>query len=130
MSDENEVGRSVQVTPHVIVASSENGVDLSDILNILVRWKVTVISVAFMTFVAIVANAFLNTPVPVYKARATLSLTNKSDLKGIPEHEGSITVERVFRVFVQNMKSRDVQLRYFKENNLFNKLVSDRGSNA
>lgn len=126
MMDENEVQRPDKVTPHVAVASSDNEMDLSDLWNMLVRWKVTVIGVAFVTFVVIVANAFLNSPVPVYKSRASLSLPSESDIEGIQGY----TREKVFGAFVQNLKSRAVRLRYFNENKLLDKLEPGRDSDA
>lgn len=126
MKDENEVQRPDQVTPHVAVASSESGMDLSDLWNMLVRWKVTVLGVAFVTFVVIVANAFLNTPVPLYKARAILLLPSENDIEGIQGY----TPPKAFRAFVRNLKSRAVRLRYFKENKLLDKLVPGQDSDA
>ena len=126
MMNKNKVQRPDQVTPHVAVASSDNGMDLTDLWNMLVRWKVVVIGVALVTFIAIVANAFLNTPVPVYKSRASVSLPSENDIEGIQGY----TREKVFGAFVQNLKSRAVRLRYFNENKLLDKLDPDRNSDA
>ncbi len=126
MRDKDKVQRPDQVTPHVLITSSENVMDLSDLWNMLVRWKAIVIGVAFVTFIAIVANAFLNGSVPVYKARAILSLPSGSDIKGIQGYPRA----KVFRAFVQNLKSRSVRLRYFNENKLLDKFVPDRDSDA
>ena len=128
MKDENEVRSPDQIIPHVLVASSENVMDLSDLWNMLVRWKAIVIGVAFVTFIAIVANEFLNAPVPLYKASAYLSLPSESDIEGF-QREG-YPQGKFFSAFVQNLKSRALRLRYFNENKLLDKLVLDGNSDA
>jgi len=126
MTGENELQGLDKITSHRVKASSDNTMDLLDLWIMLVRWKVVVIGVAFVTFFVIVVNAYLNVPVPVYKSRAYLSLPLESDIEGV---QGYIP-QKAFDVFVQNLKSRAMRLRYFNENKLLDKLVSDRDMDA
>jgi LPS O-antigen subunit length determinant protein (WzzB/FepE family) len=120
MIDKNKLSNSEQASPKV-GASSEKFIDIYDLWNMLVRWKEKVIIVAFVTFVVIVANAYLYTSMPVYKSTVHLSKPLQEDIKGLDS-----SPEKVFAALAKTLESRSLRWRYFNENKLFEKLASDK----
>jgi chain length determinant protein (polysaccharide antigen chain regulator) len=152
VKDENGVQKPERLASHVIGSSPENEIDFSALWNMLVRREATVITVAIVTFIIIVAYVFLNAPVPIYLARVSVSLASEKDLEGIQKYlrekdtlsqsdgkdksdsdkkkDQEYTPEKVFAAFVNTMSTRELRLRYFDENNLQKKFVADKGLNA
>jgi LPS O-antigen subunit length determinant protein (WzzB/FepE family) len=125
MKNVNEVQSAEQITPHV-TASSEDGMDFSELWIMLVRWKVTAIGVAFVTFFTIVADAYLDAPIPQYQARAYLSVPSIRQIAAIND----TSVSKVFRAFVTNLNSRVVRLHYFNKYKLLDKLAPSKNPDA
>jgi LPS O-antigen subunit length determinant protein (WzzB/FepE family) len=125
MKNVNEVQSAEQITPHV-TASSEDGMDFSELWIMLVRWKVTAIGVAFVTFFTILADAYLDAPIPQYQARAYLSVPSIRQIAAIND----TSVSKVFRAFVTNLNSRVVRLHYFNKYKLLDKLAPSKNPDA
>jgi len=86
------------------VGCMNNGMDFPALWNILIRGRVVVVGVLFLTFFSIVFTGLLSTSVPIYKASSTLSFPSEGDIRG--GVEGYIP-EKVFNHFVGILKSRE-----------------------
>jgi len=118
MKFENEVHREEQITSHA-AAPSEDSWNFSDFCIMLLRWKVTVIGIALVTFVTIFADAYLNAPKLEYEAKAYLSAPLQSQVVGMGV---DMTEGIAFRAFNNKLNSRAIRLKYFKNNQLLDKL--------
>jgi len=121
MTDDNEVVVSEKVKANIINPSSESVMDFSDFWNMLVRWKTLVFLVALVTISIIAANAFLNKPIPLYKATTYLSAPTENDIKGFKRVD--YPPAKFFTAFIENLKSITVRREYFNKNNLFDQLA-------
>jgi LPS O-antigen subunit length determinant protein (WzzB/FepE family) len=99
----------------VSISAPANMMDFLDLWNLLVQWKTAFISVAITTFLVIVLNFHFNSPTLIYKASAIVIPSNISDsnlkLYTLESHS-------VFVAFDKALRSRDIRISYFNNNNL------------
>jgi len=118
----------------------KNEINPLDLWQMLRRRRGIVSAVASLTVAAGLAYALLTTP--VYKAEAFLLPPTESDVLGFAPrlmmqglykqglNEQGYTQERVYDLFIQNLRSRAERWRYFEEKKLMDILAPDRESRA
>jgi len=116
-------GQEMQAVPVMLMPQpmDEEEINLLDLWRMLVRSKWLVISIAGASVVAGLVYALL-TPL-VYRAEAWLLPPSEKNVQGY-------TPEKVYDLFIRNLKSRSLRRHFFNEHKLADRLAPDRKPSA
>ena len=104
--------------PMVQPQYADDEIDLFELWNNLWEQKLLIVGVTFASF--LLGVVLLSVLTPIYKSTAHFLPPKNQDIQLInPNIEGiKYTVDEVYKLFITNLQSRSLRLKFFNENNL------------